>query len=321
MKRILFLSLSLICGAETLFGQQLTPLFNFTCSMLDDAGTLWLGTSGGGLWQLDGGSLTPYTLPELEDTHEFYSMTLDRQGNLWVGGTDAVYMYDYINWKRVTDSSTLQANGRIVRGISVNHYGHALMGVEDRLNQQELIMRFNGKSTVDLIKPFDAFAVYEDLEANIWMAHGAYRMEDGKLVSKISLPTGTIRCAIQDSRGEVWLGIDGKGIYRYDGISFRFYGDDHGFENCRVTCLYEDKHGRIWMATESTDGLVKKGIAYVESGSFHHLHDSPECPVRGVNTIASDKRGNVWFAGDGGELVRFNGRKFSVINVPEVTGK
>ncbi|MFM7725451.1 MAG: two-component regulator propeller domain-containing protein, partial [Flavobacteriales bacterium] len=173
----------------------------------------------------------------------------------------------------------------------------------------------NGESSVDFIKPFDASVVYEDLSAFIWMANGAYRMEEGRLINKVLIPSGVIQCAIEDSRGDIWLGIDGEGVYRYDGHSFHHYCADHGFENLRVTCLHEDDKGRIWMGTKTCKGELKKGITYFEMGSFHHLQEAESCPVHAVNTIASDKRGNVWSAGDGGELVRFNGRNFTVVNV------
>jgi len=179
-----------------------------------------------------------------------------------------------------------------------------------------LLMRYNGQSSVDFIKPFDAYCVYEDLEAHIWMAGGAFRMEQGRLVQRIFLPHGVVRCAIQASSGEIWLGMDDAGLFRFDGNSLRHYAGDFGFDQWKVTCLYEDHKGRIWMGTQSLVDYTKKGLAYFESGTFHHLQDSPDCPVRGVNTITGDKRGNVWFAGDAGELVRYNGRNFTVIELP-----
>jgi ligand-binding sensor domain-containing protein len=151
----------------------------------------------------------------------------------------------------------------------------------------------------------------------IWMAGGGYKMEGGKLVSKVSLPQGTITCAIQDSSGDVWLGTDGSGVFRYDGTSMRHYADDHGFSSLRVTCMHEDEKGNIWMGTEMLGANKIQGLSYFEAGAFHHLQESADCPVKAVNTIASDKRGTVWFAGNDGALYRYNGRSFSTVDASE----
>jgi ligand-binding sensor domain-containing protein len=321
VKRILYLFLTSLCYMSSTYGQQIEPLPNFTCSVLDDAGMLWFGSSNDGLWKLEGNTPFRYGIPGHESAFEFYSMTLDRQGNLWVGSRDCVFEFDYNAWKFIDLNeqfggvASANKRNRLVHGISVNHLGHVLMGVEDLTLGQSLLMRSSGESNVDFIKPFDANEVFEDLSAHIWMAGGAYRMEEGRLVHRVSIPSGSIQCAIEDSRGEVWVGTEGEGVYRFDGESFRHYGIDHGFEHLSVTCLHEDEKGRIWMGTKSLDGLVNKGVSYFEMGTFHHLQAAHDCPVRSVNAIASDKRGNVWFAGDAGELVRFNGRNFSIINV------
>jgi ligand-binding sensor domain-containing protein len=124
---------------------------------------------------------------------------------------------------------------------------------------------------------------------------------------------------MQDESGDVWLGIDGPGIYRYNGIELKYYGNDHGFNDLSVTSIHQDKYGKIWMATENLKSNSYQGVSYFEAGFFHHLQDAADCPVKSVNTIASDKKGNVWFAGDNGSLVKFNGRSFMPITIPETS--
>jgi streptogramin lyase len=52
----------------------------------------------------------------------------------------------------------------------------------------------------------------------------------------------------------------------------------------------------------------------VESGDSMFRVRVFDCPVQSVNTIASDKKGMVWFAGNDGALYRFNGRSFLTID-------
>jgi ligand-binding sensor domain-containing protein len=69
------------------------------------------------------------------------------------------------------------------------------------------------------------------------------------------------------------------------------------------------------MATENVINKRDQGVTYFEAGLFHHLQEAEDCPVQSVNTISSDKKGNVWFAGENGALVRFNGKRFNHIHL------
>jgi len=53
---------------------------------------------------------------------------------------------------------------------------------------------------------------------------------------------------------------------------------------------------------------------------MHHLQEAETCPVKSVNTIASDKKGTVWFAGNDGALYRYNGRTFLVVDTSKMLG-
>jgi ligand-binding sensor domain-containing protein len=256
-----------------------------------------------------------------------YEITADPQGHLWLGTENGIMEYNLESWTDlpisapyVTESKSSIEKAPIKRqviGLSVNHLKHALMAVYDSLSGQQLLMRFNGKTYVDLIKPFKATSIMEDLDANIWMNNGGYRIEGGKLVSTVKLPAGIVSCSIQDSRGDVWIGTDVAGVYRYDGKDLHHFGADHGFDGIRVTCLHEDKNGRVWMGTEAESNKIQ-GVSYFESGAMHHLQDAEACPVKSVNTIASDKKGHVWFAGENGALYTFNGRTFTTINTQKL---
>ena len=328
--RLLFVLSTIWFGVDSIAqSDALGP--DFTCSKLDDHGVLWLGSEADGLWKVQHNSIERYVVGGLPNPIQCYSMTLDPQGHLWLASRNELIEYDYERWREIpiTDAGTADIGNvaavtekkRIIRSITVNHLDHVLMGCEDATTGQQILMRFNGHTYVDLIKPFKVSGVFEDLDALIWMAEGAYKMEAGKLILKVSLPHGLINTALQDSRGDVWLAIDQGGIYRYDGQNFRFYGDDHGFSDIRISCLHEDERGRIWMGTEKNDDSQSQGLSYFEAGAFHHLQDSPECPVKSVNTIASDKKGVVWFAGNNGAMYRYSGRNFYTVETTDLLQK
>src|SRR4051812_31842562 len=57
-----------------------------------------------------------------------------------------------------------------------------------------------------------------------------YSLEQG-------LPQATIYCIIQDNRGYLWLGTDGGGLCRFDGINFKTYGKKEGFAGQNIRSL------------------------------------------------------------------------------------
>ncbi len=55
---------------------------------------------------------------------------------------------------------------------------------------------------------------------------------------------------LEDSKGNLWFGSIGSGVYRYDGKSFRSFTNRNGLANNDVHSIYEDKKGNIWFGTE-----------------------------------------------------------------------
>ncbi len=72
----------------------------------------------------------------------------------------------------------------------------------------------------------------------------------------------------QDSRGVIWLGGKGTGLYRViaddmNRFQFKHYGPAEGFDEKTVYGVTEDELGNIWIATEN--GLSR---LLVNSGTF-----------------------------------------------------
>ena len=314
---VAFASLSFSSKAQI---EKASP--SFKCSILDDKGTLWLGTKGAGLWRIQGSTVEFYSMLGQQSASDIYAMTLDRQGHLWLTTDRGLLEFDYDQWiprnlrkegaETAASMSSIAQTNQIAVGISVNYMDQALLALEHRKAGDRSLGYFDGSNLNELMSDFKVEAIFEDLDAVIWMGNGGYKMQNGKLKSILKLPFGIITSAIQDASGDVWLGIDGTGIFRYDGKELRFYGEEHGFDGLRVQCIHQDINGRIWMATKNVKNESDQGVSYFEAGLFHHLQEASVCPVISVNTIASDKKGNVWFAGENGALVKFNGRNFSV---------
>lgn len=69
-------------------------------------------------------------------------------------------------------------------------------------------------------------------------------------ISKVGIYT-----IIQDDLGFIWLGTNGAGLYRYDGISYESYkyviDDVTSLSSNFVQCSYLDNKNRLWLGTEN----------------------------------------------------------------------
>ena len=105
---------------------------------------------------------------------------------------------------------------------------------------------------------------------------------------------------LQDRQGFIWVGTYHTGLYRYDGYrALRFAhrpADPSSLPNDRVSALYEDGGGRLWVGTQ--EGLARYNpvtnnftLFAPPSGAKNH---------RLIKKIISDGKGGMWLATWGG---------------------
>ena len=110
------------------------------------------------------------------------------------------------------------------------------------------------------------------------------------------LPQATIYCIIQDNRGYLWLGTDGGGLCRFDGIHFKTYGKKEGFRGDIVRSLLQDRKGRIWAGTKDEGIIIYDGLKFTTIGKKNGLVGTT------VLCMTEDKNGTVWAGTDDGGL-------------------
>ena len=117
---------------------------------------------------------------------------------------------------------------------------------------------------------------------------------------------------IQDNDNSILVGTegdglwcidaDGKNIYRHPAISSQM----KEIINSKIHCLFFDNNDDLWIA------MYNDGICYLRKeplGFVNYKRDydnSNSLSYGQVTGITSDKRGNIWFATDGGGLNKYN---------------
>ena len=128
------------------------------------------------------------------------------------------------------------------------------------------------------------------------------------------LPVSYVRTIAHDSKGRVWVGMDGGGLARFDTAENRFTR----FGGSTVVNLAADADGGMWAA--STTGLMHVRASGAVDDAWPHGGKAPDAlPEASVTAVLQDRKGAVWVGSASGLVQRFtDGRPGRRIDLPGV---
>ena len=211
---------------------------------------------------------------------------LDKAGNLWFGtSNEGVYRYDGKSFVHFTERDGLSSN--YVNCMVADRDGIIWLGTKNGLSKYE-----NNRFT-NVTTPMDG---HNDGREDTWW------------------DTNGIQSMLADRKGNLWLGTNGNGVYKYDGkefINFTFTNDmkqsdslHHNF----IQSMLEDADGNIWLTS-----LTHGGVSRYDGMEFTHFSSSDGLMDDMVYSSFQDKAGNLWFGSiqtkhEG--LYRYDGKSF-----------
>jgi PAS domain S-box-containing protein len=121
--------------------------------------------------------------------------------------------------------------------------------------------------------------------------------------SILGRPLGVVTGLARDSSGSIWVssGASFPGAYRWDGASWRHFGDADGLEAERVHDISVDRAGRVWfMGLSPGGGPEGPGAFVLENGRFTRWGVPEGLPNGRVYAFAEGPDGTRWFGTRGG---------------------
>jgi ligand-binding sensor domain-containing protein len=169
-------------------------------------------------------------------------------------------------------------------------------------------------------------SIIESRDGTIWVANfspdghcykppGATKfkpLSEHPVLGHLAGPYG--QCLLEDSRGNIWFGLDGNGLIYYNPLQKvakqwrqNQINNDSTLLGNFVYSLTEDNYGRIWAA--SSEGLSRIDPA---TFSFTNFDKSTGLPTNRFFSIQADKNHQIWVGtaqgllllNDSGELIR-----------------
>lgn len=243
--------------------EKLSPSFMVSHLYEDSQQKLWIASQDRGLFSLDKNGEFKNYLPSFEKGNIF-SVCEDREKNLYTGSvTTGLYAYD-----RDRDEFRPIPSDRplFVNKLLLNKQGEILVGTEG-----------------------DGLKIFNPVTKTI---------SEGNLsINTLDFSRSKIHSILEDSKGNIWLGIHQKGVVLLPSKSnnFRYYGYKSISGNIigshMVTAVRTDRNGIRWIGTDGDGiyGLLPNGKPPLHFSKKSH----PSMPAT-IMSIEEDKTGNLW---------------------------
>lgn len=119
------------------------------------------------------------------------------------------------------------------------------------------------------------------------------------------LPRSGAYSLLEDTKGYLWITLDGGGVARYDGQHFKTIDLSNGLPSRKVRAIFEDSNHNLWFGT--TQGLCKYNEGKVQV--FTSEHGLPHSYIR---AISEDKEGRLIIGTNKG-VSSYDGTNFTTL--------
>jgi ligand-binding sensor domain-containing protein/signal transduction histidine kinase len=253
-------------------------------------GTLWVGTIGG-LYRMVAGSDSFRRVKDTSGTVRFLRETSD--GTLWIGTIGhGIYKYREHRFSQITAPNDLPSNTAL----------NLFEDIENNIwiGTQAGMLRLSKTPIQAVALPdagdYDAETVYQDHNGDLWIAAAnLFRFHDGK-ATKIRFPGISevrVRNVFRDNEDTLWVGTEGRGVFRESGTKLVHYMSKDGLVNNFVRAFLQGRDGSVWIATD-------EGVSRWRGGGFTNYQERDGLCYFSTRSLWEDHNGDVWIGTDRG---------------------
>ena len=324
--------------------------FETVRSILEDSkGNYWFGSGNEGVCRFDGKELTYFTVQDGLSDNQVRSIHEDRNGVIWFDGGIGISGFDGEKIITPTSRNYTSKDDWKLRTGDLWFKEHGASGATE-LESRPGVYRYDGKTFTHLAYPlpehsedrrvvaYATTAIATGKSGRHWFAtYTAVFGYDGESFTiiddkSLGFNRGTgrlhVRCVLEDSKGNLWIGNNGIGVILHDGHVATQFTQEKGLGKMgsllgrttpqpgdvtdgspsldRVFAIGEDRAGNIWF------GTVEHGAWRYDGKSLRNYTAEDGLTSKQIMGIYTDRHGDLWLAGNG--VFKFNGASFDRIH-------
>lgn len=285
----------------------------------DDEGNIWVG--GFGLAQYKDSKFSVFIRRPSDGwpSNVVTALYEDRDGTLWVGFGNGAEQFR--NGRFFEDRSvSLRIQSR-VNAIHRDRSGILWFGCEDGLYSfdNNKITRYTRE---DGLADTRITALLEDRQGRLWVGSRQGMSSFDHARGLASIPQlGEVVSLYEDSSGVVWVGTNGRGLFRMEGDKLTHYTTEQGLTFNSASQILEDDAGFLWIGTQTgLFRIAKRDLNEVAAGRLKRVTSTHFGKADGLLTADFErlgqpgsfktKEGKLWFSFLGG---------FAVVNPKTIT--
>jgi signal transduction histidine kinase/ligand-binding sensor domain-containing protein len=264
----------------------------------DAGGKLWIGTEKGLFFQTDG------KFQAVKQTENFAVTAILFDKNVFAATANGVILRiseieNSFRVEKIPAESLTGSDGRALQITSLANVGGKI--VAGTRSRSVLIVE-DGEAfeTFSRPRPFFVNALARDANGNAWLGaatnngeSGFFSLRDIAQPKQIAASVGNVSAIEPTDSGEVWVGTEINGLYRFRGESevayFTFANTAGGLRSNTINALFLDREGVLWIGTN-------RGACRYDSSSPFIQTFADDANVNFVRTLFRAADGRI-FAG------------------------
>lgn len=345
MKRVALFLLILCAFGFTWIGvqnerqakQQIVPSApvldgHIRCVFQDVKGTYWFGTNTAGVFRYAEPTLTQFTVKNGLASNQVLAILEDANGNIWFSSGD-FHLSKFDGKKFTAVDQKVKISKDWVSKPSDLWFG-AGGGVwryrNEELSYRPFEINNKAKQSPYTLSRSGVYSVLTVKNGALWLgtqAEGVCCIEGAQIkwFKDKGLASAAVLGLFQDSKGNLWFGNNGSGVFRYDGKTLTNFTEDNKLANpefktngkagpgtlARIYAINEDNIGNLWF------GTVDAGVWKFDGSKLTQYTVKDGLTSNAVNTIYKDQKGELWFGTDSHGICKFNGKRFTTFKLEQ----